>query len=119
MKHMIMVFGDAATMTATKSPEWIKEMIAFMRALDDDLRASGELLYDEGLADGSTAKTVGLEDGVPVASDGPVAKDKSLIGFWVLDAEDEARAIAVASRIVEVIGAPVEVRRIPERPPEV
>ena len=118
MKYMIMMFGDAATMMETRSPEWITEMIAFMQQLDRDLRESGELVFDLGLADGSTAKTVRLENGDPVASDGQVAEAKgSLIGFWVVDVESEARALAIASRIVEYAGV-VEVRPVPDAPPE-
>ncbi len=117
---MLMMFGDAATMTQTRSPEWIREMIAFMTEFDADLRESGELVYDEGLADGSTARIVGLEDGVPVARDGQIAGDgPSLIGFWVVDVVDEARAIEIASRVVAFIEAPVEVRPVPAGPPEV
>ena len=88
MKYMIMMFGDAASMMETQSPEWIKEMIAFMQQLDKDLRASGELVFDLGLADGSTAKTVRREAGGAVASDGEIAgPGASLIGFWVVEVE--------------------------------
>jgi hypothetical protein len=120
MKFMLMMFGDAATMTQTRSPEWIREMIAFMTKFDADLRESGELVYDEGLADGSTAKIVGLEGGIPVARDGQIAGDgPSLIGFWVVDVVGEERAIEMASRVVAFIEAPVEVRPVPAGPPEV
>ncbi|MGH3327367.1 MAG: hypothetical protein ACRDPT_06150 [Streptomycetales bacterium] len=30
MKHMIMMFGSAAEMMETRSPEWIREVIGFM-----------------------------------------------------------------------------------------
>jgi hypothetical protein len=118
MKYMIMMFGDAASMTQTRPPEWIKEMIAFMQQLDRDLRTSGELVFDLGLADGSTAKTVRLENGGSVTTDGQIAAPgASLIGFWVVDVESEARALAIASRIVEYAGV-VEVRPVPDAPPE-
>ena len=117
---MLMMFGDAATMTQTRPPEWIREMVAFMTRLDQDLRESGELVYDEGLADGSTAKTVGFEGGIPVARDGQVADaTASLIGFWVVEVASEARALEIAARIVAFIEAPVEVRPVPSGPPEV
>jgi hypothetical protein len=119
MRFMIMMFGDAAAMMETRSPEWIREMIAFMQQLDRDLRASGELVFDLGLADGSTAKTVRLEDGGAIVSDGQVAAPgSSLIGYWVVDVESEARALAIAARIVEYARV-VEVRPVPDAPPEV
>jgi hypothetical protein len=119
MRFMIMMFGDAASMMETRSPEWIREMIAFMQQIDRDLRESGELVFDLGLADGSTAKTVRREDGAAVVGDGQVAGlGSSLIGFWVVDVESEARALAIASRIVEYAGV-VEVRPVPDAPPQI
>ena len=116
MKYMIMMFGSAAGMMEVKSPEWIKEMIGFMQQLDVDLRNSGELVFNLGLADGSTAKTVSLENGLPVATDGPFAESKeSLIGYWVLDVENEARVIEIAGQIVKYANV-VEVRRAGDAP---
>jgi hypothetical protein len=69
--------------------------------------------------DGSQAKTVRIQNGIPVATDGPFAESKeSLIGYWIVDVESEARAIEIASRVVAFIQAPVEVRQIPDAPPE-
>jgi hypothetical protein len=102
MKYMIMMFGSAGEMMEVKSPEWIREMIQFMQQLDRDLTSSGELVFNAGLADATAAKTVRLTDGLPVATDGPYAEAKeSLIGYWVLDVENEARAIEIAGQIVE------------------
>jgi hypothetical protein len=113
---MIMMFGSAAGMMEVKSPEWIKEMIGFMRQLDVDLRSSGELVFNLGLADAGTAKTVSLENGLPVATDGPFAESKeSLIGYWVVDVENEARVIEIAGQIVKYANV-VEVRRAGEAP---
>jgi hypothetical protein len=119
MKYMIMMFGSAGEMMEVQPPEWIKEMIGFMVQLDKDLRASGELVFTAGLADGSTAKLVKLENGTAVTTDGPFAEAKeALIGYWVLDVESEARAIEIASQIVEWSRV-VEVRQVMDAPPEV
>lgn len=116
---MIMMFGDAATMMETKTPEWIKEMTTFMHTLNDDLTKSGELAGAEGLVDSAQAKTVRIKNGIPVATDGPFAETKeSLIGFWIVDVESEARAIEITSRVVEFIQEPVEIRRVGDEPPE-
>jgi hypothetical protein len=117
MKYMIMMFGEAATMMETRSPEWIDEMMAFMFQIDKDLRESGELVFQLGLADGSTAKLVTVEGGAPAVTDGSFAPSKeSLIGYWVVDVAGEARAIEIASQIAGVTGGPVEVRLSPEPP---
>jgi hypothetical protein len=118
MKYMLMMFGDAGTMMETQSSEWIKEMIGFMQQLDAELTDSGELVFQLGLTDGSTAKVVSIDNGLPVTTDGPYAESKeSLIGYWVVDVEDEARALEIASQIA-VYSQVVEVRQGGDEPPE-
>jgi hypothetical protein len=115
---MIMMFGDGASLMATRSEEWIGEMIGFMTRLDEELRDSGELVFQAGLADGSAAKTFRAEGATVTATDGPYAEAKeSLIGYWVVDVADQARVAAIASRIVEYAGV-VEVRPVMDAPPE-
>ena len=119
MKYMVMMFGDQASMVETKTSEWIVEMIAFMRQVNDDLSKAGELVAAEGLADASQAKTVRIEDGIPVATDGPFAESKeSLAGYWIIDVESEQRALAFTSKVVAFTGGPIEVRQVMDGPPE-
>jgi hypothetical protein len=119
MKYMIMTFGSAEAGLEAMGKEWMLNMIQFMRNLDDDLRKSGELVSNEGLADGSQAKTVRFENGISVATDGPFAEAKeSLVGFWIVDVESEARAIEIASRIVDYVKQPIEVRQVMDAPPD-
>jgi len=119
LKYMIMTFGSAEAGLAAMGKEWMVEMIQFMRTLDDDLRKSGELVSAEGLADGSQAKTVRFQNGIPVATDGPFAEAKeSLVGYWIVDVDSEARAVEIASRIVAFVKVPIEVRRVMDAPPE-
>src|SRR5258708_13150169 len=118
MKYMIMTFGSAEAGLATMGKEWMVEMIQFMHKLDDDLRKSGELVSEAGLADESQAKTVRFVNGISVATDGPFAESKeSLVGYWIVDVESEARAIEIASRIVDFVKVPIEVRPLMHPPP--
>jgi hypothetical protein len=119
LKYMIMTFGSAEAGLEAMGREWMLEMIQFMHKLDDDLRKSGELVSEHGLADGSQAKTVRFENGMPVATDGPFAEAKeSLVGYWIVDVESEDRAVEIASRIVAYVKSPIEVRRVMDAPPE-
>jgi hypothetical protein len=119
MKYMIMTFGSAEAGLAAMGKDWMHEMIQFMRRLDDDLRKSGELVSAEGLADGSQAKTVRFENGISVATDGPFAESKeSIVGYWIVDVESERRAVEIASRIVDFVKVPIEVRRVMDAPPD-
>ena len=118
MKYMIMTFGDTSALQG-RSPEWIKAMIEFMQRIDVELTESGELVFQQGLADPSQARTVRVQQGVPVATDGPFAESRaSLVGFWVVDVENEARAVEIAARISQDADAPIEVRQCMDAPPD-
>jgi hypothetical protein len=118
MKYMIIAFGDRSAQEG-KSPEWIKGMIAFMRRIDVELTDSGELAFQQGLSDPPQAKTVTMQDGAPVTTDGPVvASSESLAGFWIIDVDGEARAIEIAARISEAADAAIEVRECMDAPPD-
>ena len=118
MKYLIMMFGDQATMTETRSTEWIRSMIGFMTDLDQELRESGEFVDGQGLVDPTQAKTVRFENGAPVVTDGPFAEAKeSLAGYLIVDVSEE-RVLEIASRIVAFIEGPIEVRQIADAPPE-
>ncbi|MBJ8343785.1 YciI family protein [Antrihabitans sp. YC2-6] len=120
MKYMIMMFGDAAPMLEQKSPEWIRGMIAFMQKIGEDLTASGELAGGEGLVDSTQAKKIHVVDGISIATDGPFAEAKeSLIGYWIVDVESEARAIEIGKEIVDFTKEPLEIRRVADGPPEI
>ena len=118
MKYMLMMFGDGATMREQRSPEWVAEMMAFMGGFYAELEKSGELVCAYGLADPTTARTISLADGQVVVTDGPFAEAKeSLAGFWILDVPDEKRAIELAGQVV-VWAERVELRAVPDGPPE-
>ena len=117
MKYMIMMFGSASEMGETQTPEWIREMIGAMIQLDKDLVASGEMVFNEGLADPQNATTVTLTNGVPVATDGPFAESKeSIIGFWIVDVASEERVLEIAASIVKWSRV-LEIRPIAPPPP--
>jgi hypothetical protein len=119
MKYMIMTFGSAEAGLAAQGRDWMIEMVKFMKKLDEDLRESGELVDEHGLADASQAKTIRIKNGIPVATDGPYAEAKeSLVGYWIVDVESEARVIEIASRIVDYVKQPIEVRQVMDAPPD-
>lgn len=118
MKYMLMMFGDGATMMEQQSSGWVTDMIAFMHSFNAELDQAGELVNAYGLADPTTAKVVSLTDSQVVVTDGPFAEAKeSLAGFWILEVSGEARAIELAGRVVEWAQR-VEVRQVPDGPPE-
>jgi len=106
--------------------EDIQAHIGFMKQLDKDLKASGELVAAEGLADPRQAKIVRAgKDGAPV-TDGVFPESKEfLAGFWIVDVESPERADAIAARASGAPGPggkpfiiPIEVRQVMSGPPD-
>ena len=106
------------------TPDDFKAHIAFMKQLNRDLTAAGELVGAEGLAPPGQAKVVRAgRDGSPV-TDGPFAETKEfLVGYWIVDVDDEQRAHQIAARASSAPGPggaplhlPIEVRQVMSAP---
>ena len=104
----------------------IQAHIAFMIALNKQLKEAGELVSAEGLAWPDQAKLVRAgKGGVPI-TDGVFPESKEfLIGYWIIDVESPERAYQVAARASAAPGPggvplnmPIEVRQIMSGPPE-
>jgi hypothetical protein len=107
------------------SPDDFKAHIAFMKQLNRDLTATGELVGAEGLAPPGQAKIVRADrSGAAAVTDGPFAESKEfLVGYWIVDVEDEQRAHAIAGRASTApgpggvpLGIPIEVRQVMSAP---
>jgi hypothetical protein len=119
VKYIVMMFGDQKSMLERRSVEWVHDMIEFMRKLNEDLANAGELVASEGLADPTQAKTVDYKDGSVVVTDGPFAESKeSLAGYFIVDVDNEGRALQIAKDIVGFIEGPIEVRQVMDAPPD-
>jgi hypothetical protein len=119
MVYTLMTFGHRSGPEG-KSPDWIREMIGAMRRIDVELAAPGELVYQQGRADASEARTVRAQVGIPaVVTDGPVhAPRTSLADFWVVGVKAEERAIEIAAQFSRAADAAIEVRRCLHAPPD-
>jgi hypothetical protein len=86
---------------ASWSKEDVARMVAFMRELDQGLRASGELVDLNGLSGPTGAKTVRARaDGSPLVNDGLRADaGDCLAGYWVVEVASPERAIEIAAQI--------------------
>jgi hypothetical protein len=99
--------------------------IAFILQIDNDLRASGELVYAEGLASPHEAKLVCAgADGVPVVGGGFPESKEYLAGYWIVEVASPERAYAIAAFASAAPGPggapmnmPIEVRQIMSGPP--
>jgi hypothetical protein len=81
--------------------------------LTQELAASGELVLSEALADPATAKRVTSRDGRTLTTDGPFAEVKEhLAGFYVVDCDEQERALEIAARVPDAVWGLVEVRPV-------
>jgi hypothetical protein len=126
MKYILMM----NTMRAGHGvPEWPKKdlqtHIAFMIAVDKDLRQSGELVSAEGLSFPDQAKLVRAgKNGLPI-TDGVFPESKEfLAGYWIVDVDSPERAYAIAAKVSAAPGPggaplnmPIEVRPVMSAPP--
>jgi hypothetical protein len=121
MKFMLLTYGPAEVWDTEsfteEGREQMRQMIAFMKELDDDLTASGVLVASEGLTGPQDARTVRWIDDEAVTTDGPYAESKEfLAGYWVVDVPTVEQAAEIAARIVRYVKAPIEIRPVGEAP---
>ena len=107
-------------------PEEITAHLDYYKALNQELRESGELVGGEVLTGPNLARIV-TSDGAsaPVVTDGPFQEFKEwLAGFQVFDVDSEERALEIAARLSAVPGPdgvaleqPIHMRQIMESAP--
>jgi hypothetical protein len=112
VKYLILIYNNPETMKLWESlpPEQRAVGLRAYEVLNDELRASGELVATEPLSPTKVTR-VTSRDGRASLSDGPFAEVKEhLAGFYLVDCASEERAYEVAGRIPEAAFGLVEVR---------
>ena len=108
MKYLLMIYGNQEKWESMLADAW-PDAIARQEAFNAKYRETGELLGAYGLADAVNAKLVRRADGVPAVTDGPYLETKEyLASFWLLDCEDEQRALQIAADMPFADVEPVE-----------
>lgn len=99
--------------------------IDFMKSFNAKLSKNGELVSAQGLAHPEAARLVRAGPNQEPITDGVFPESKEfLVGFWIIDVENEARAYAVAAEASAAPGPggkpmsiPIEVRQVMSAPP--
>jgi len=90
MKYMLLIYGNQELWDSFP-PEDMERIIRETGALQAELRASGEFVGAWGVADQVQAKTVHLDSGVPVVTDGPYIEAKEYLGsFDIIDVDSDS-----------------------------
>jgi hypothetical protein len=107
---MIMLYAsqqeyDLMVGKPTDRPAWSAEdvaaMFAYMEAWNKELVESGEFVEAHGLAAPvHTRRIHGLENGVPVVTDGPYPETQEVLaGYTIVECESFDRATEIAARV--------------------
>ena len=82
-----------------------------IQVLEEELKSTGAWVFSGRLHDPDTATVVRVANGEILTTDGPFAEAREhLGGFYIINVEDLDAALALASKVTRVIGAPIEVR---------
>ena len=88
-------------------------MHAQLEVLLNEIRATGEFIDGQALADPVLTRTIQSRAGVPAVTDGPYIEAKELLaGYFVIDCESPERATEIASRFPDTRFGAVELRPI-------
>ena len=93
------------------TPEMMQEFMGKIIALEAEMDATGAFAFGGRLADPDASTVVRANDGDMVMTDGPFVEAKEHVaGFYIINADDLDAALAWAGKVVECVGAPIEVR---------
>jgi hypothetical protein len=99
MKYMLMMNSplDGYETYLSWPKKVLEANVAFMSDFTRKLRESGELVGAEGLGSPRQAKLVRRSDDGTLVTDGVFAESKEfLAGYWIVDVENERRALEIA-----------------------
>jgi hypothetical protein len=113
MKYAVLLYDDPAKWEGVD-----EERMATLHGEYMAVTNAPESYAGAQLQAGETAKTLRMANGELLISDGPFTETKEVLsGFYLVDADTEARALELAAMVptVSQMGGVIEVRPIVER----
>jgi hypothetical protein len=112
MTYMLLIV-EPTEQRQTRSEAEGRELYASMLQFGEDLKSKGLFLGSESLRSQSDAARVQVRGNKAVVIDGPFAETKEMIGgFFLLNCETKAEAIAIAKECPAALWCTVEVREL-------
>jgi hypothetical protein len=119
MQYMLLIYSEPGSRDRY-SDEEVDAMYEEYFALSRRLREQGKLVSSNELQPSSSAKNVEVRDGETVATDGPFAETKEVLGgYYLIEADSTEEAIEWAAQIPSARYGRVEVRPVVMRQAEV
>jgi hypothetical protein len=121
--RFMMLMIPAGYETAAPGTAPPKEAVAAMMKYNEALKDAGVLITLEGLHPPSMGTRVSFATGTPVVTDGPFTEAKEVIGgYWMIEVNSKAEAIAWARRCPASNNETIEIRQVQEMsdfPPDI
>ena len=118
---MLMLPGGYDTAAPGTVPD--ADKVAAMMTYNEALKDAGVLITLDGLHPPSMGARVSFAGGKPLATDGPFAESKEVLGgYWMIDVTCREEAIAWARRCPASDSEVIEIRQVHEMsdfPPEI
>ena len=106
-RYMLLMYQPVQ---ARPTGDWSEQYAKWQR-FDQDVKAAGLFVANDGLATTDLATTVRVREGETQITDGPFAETKEyLAGYYLIDASDLDTALEWAARIPSATYGSVEVR---------
>jgi hypothetical protein len=110
---MLAVYSDETSWWQNTPPDEMEATLAAYGAFAEEARASGVLVSEAGLEPPTGAKTVRMESGAAVFTDGPFAEGREKLGgYYVLDCATIDEAAEWAAKLPIGDDGCVEIRAI-------
>ena len=118
MRYMLLIYGNEAT-NAQRSAEERQECMKHHFELMESMTKAGVFRAADPLHPTATATTIRLQNGKPIATDGPFAETKEQLGgYYLLDCKDLDEALSWTNKLATVCNgmkdASIEIRPIME-----
>ena len=112
MKFMLLLWGDESHWADMSEEEAAAEM-ARWEDYSAQLVAVGAMVSGEGLQPSATSKTLRIENGERVVTDGPYAETKEQLGgFYVIECASMDEAIEWAAKVPSAERGSTEIRPV-------
>ena len=99
MKYMLAIFGNREYWESF-APDDFAQMVDGHAKFDKEVRASGEFVSVAGLDFEDLVKTVHVQNGETVVTDGPFLETKEfLASYYIVETETIERAIELAAKL--------------------
>ncbi len=106
MRYLFAVIADRRGEVAADRDE-----MAAIDAFNEEIEAAGQRVMAAGVAAPDHAVVIDNRGGCGLVASGPaVDSDLFMAGFWVINAESDSVAHALAARASEACNRPIEVR---------